>query len=695
MRSQLTRILIAIIFSGLIWFSTEAWYYTQKKVHNRSNKQTDAIARLKSHTNEVQRKPVARVIWQDLSSNELLYSGESIRTSNNGYAKIAFNDDNTVVELEPQSMIILERASDGLSLNYLEGQVVVENNSNLKVKANNQTIDVSKAKLSLSKSKDNNVNLDIFSGQATVKDNTGKNVKLDSTTSGELSDKGVQTQKKLLQIIQPKHSENLSLHPSIKHNVMVKWKPIKNLTNLKVLVGQDRQNLSPTSYQYLKDGLMTKFPNGKVFWKVVGKYNNTDVESKIYTNTVNYLLPPEVIHPLQEAQISLSQSSKVYTSWINPGSMERLYLEVSNKPDFKSPFIKQYLNQQDSLQDLNINKKGSYYLRITGFTQVNKNWEALRSDTVKFYVIEPTVLKSPELIAPTNNYTTNSAEIFKNKLNFKWKPEKIAKSYELIIRDTNSNAIQKFQTKATNFTLADIKSGSYEWTVISVNGDQKSAYDTWYSFAVENKSIGLAWNMKRSDTLWYITKSPNVTLKWTPLSNKDIRYEVTWQNNTNQQTQDWTSTQNTTNHKLNLPKDDNYSFRVRGLNPKGKVIAITPVLTANVKMLPLLSEPKILPENQSIIQSNASGEVYLNWTKIDKAKEYELTLINSDGSKVTSSLTNQTEKTLKGLKPGSYTVQIKTIDSFNRSSQKTAEKQINVPDLSNITPPKLKGISVQ
>ena len=119
MRSQLTRILIAIIFSGLIWFSTEAWYSTQKKVHNRSNKQTDAIARLKSHTNEVQRKPVARVIWQDLSSNELLYSGESIRTSNNGYAKIAFNDDNTVVELEPQSMIILERASDGLSLNYL------------------------------------------------------------------------------------------------------------------------------------------------------------------------------------------------------------------------------------------------------------------------------------------------------------------------------------------------------------------------------------------------------------------------------------------------------------------------------------------------------------------------------------------------------------------------------------------------
>ena len=108
-----------------------------------------------------------------------------------------------------------------------------------------------------------------------------------------------------------------------------------------------------------------------------------------------------------------------------------------------------------------------------------------------------------------------------------------------------------------------------------------------------------------------------------------------------------------------------------------------------------MSEPKILPENQSIIQSNASGEVYLNWTKIDKAKEYELTLINSDGSKVTSSLTNQTEKTLKGLKPGSYTVQIKTIDSFNRSSQKTAEKQINVPDLSNITPPKLKGISVQ
>ncbi|MCH2535092.1 MAG: FecR domain-containing protein [Bdellovibrionales bacterium] len=695
MRSQLTRILIAIIFSGLIWFSTEAWYSTQKKVYSKSNKQTDAIARLKSHTNEVQRKPVARVIWQDLSSNELLYSGESIRTSNNGYAKIAFNDDNTVVELEPQSMIILERASDGLSLNYLEGQVVVENNSNLKVKANNQTIDMNKAKLSLSKSKDNNINLDIFSGQATVKDNTGKNVRLDSTTSGELSDKGVKTQKKLLQIIQPKHSESLSLHPSIKHNVVVKWKSIKNLTNLKVLVGKDRQSLSPVGHKFLKNGLMTKFPNGKVYWKVVGKHKNIDVESKIYTNTVNYLLPPEVIHPLQEAQISLSQSSKVYTSWINPGSMERLYLEVSKKPDFKSPFIKQYLNQQDSLQDLNINNKGSYYLRITGFTQVNKNWEALRSETVRFYVIEPTVLKSPDLIAPINNYSTNSAEIFKNKLSFNWKPEKIAKSYELILRDTTTNAIQKFQTPSTNFTLADIKSGNYEWTVISVNGDQKSAYETWNSFKVDNKSIALSWNMKNTDTLWYITKSPNVNLKWTPLSLKKIKYEITWQNNSSKQSQEWIAAKSPSNHKLNLPKDDNYSFRVRGLNSKGKVVAMSPVFTANVKMLPLLSEPKILPENESIIQSNASGEVYINWTKIDKAKEYELTLINSDGTKVTSSLTNQTEKTLKGLKPGSYTVKIKTVDSFNRSSEKTAEKQINVPDLSNITPPKLKGISVQ
>lgn len=695
MRSQLSRIFTAIIISSLIWFATEAWYATQNKNISKNNKQTDAIARLQNYSNEVQRKPVARVIWQDISSNELLYSGESIRTSTNSYAKILFNDDKTIVELEPQSMIVLEKASDGLSLNYLEGQVVVENSSNLKVKANNRTIDVSKAKLSLSKSKDNNINLDVFSGQATVKDKTGKSIMLDSTTSGELSEKGVQTQRKLLQIIQPQNTKSLSLHPSLKNNVVIKWQPIKNIKNLKIYIGSKRDQLTPTNFKSIQSGLMTRFPNGKVYWKVTGRYKNTPVESKIHTNTVNYLLAPDIIYPIQGAQVSLSQESKVYTSWINPGAMEKLYLEVSNKSNFKNPFIKKYLDQNDSIEDLNITKRGTYYLRITGFTQVNKNWEALKSETIRFNVIEPTVLKSPKLINPVNSFTTNSAEIIKNGLNFNWQPEKIAKSYELIIRDSVSNAVQRFKTKATNFRLSDIKTGSYEWTVVSVNGDQTSAYDKWNKFTVENKSLQLSWSMKPGNTHWYTQPTPNITLKWNPLTLKNIKYEITWVNNSTKQTQVWSDPKSNSRHPLNLEKDGNYSFRVRGLDNKGKVIAMSPVLTRDLKMLPLLSAPKILPENESIIQSNASGEVYINWTKIDKAKEYKLTLVGSNGKTLQSTKALQNKQTLKNLKPGTYTIQIKTIDRFNRSSQKTAEKQINVPDFSNITPPKLKGISVQ
>lgn len=695
MRSQFIRIFIAIIFSTIIWFSTELWYSTQNKYLGKSKKQTQAIATLQKHKNEVQRKPVARVIWQDLSSNEILYSGESIRTSADSYAQIVFNDNKTTVDLEPQSMIVIEAASDGLSLNYIEGQVVVENSTNLKVKANNQTINISKANLSLSKGSDNNINLDVFSGQATVQDKAGRSIKLDSKTSGTISDQGIKTEKKLLQILYPENTQTLSLHPNLNKNILIKWQAIAKLTNVQLLMGKDRKTLRPTPYQLVKNGLMTKFSNGKIYWKITGQYKNTSLESKVYQNTVNYLLPPAFIHPTQEAQITISQNSNVYTSWVNPGAMDKLYLEVSTDPEFKKPFIKQYLNKEDSTQSLNIDKKGIYYARITGFTQVNKNWEALRSSITKFYIIEPTVLRSPKLLFPKNKYLTNSAQIFKNKFSFEWQPEKISKKYELIIKDNNSNKIQKFQTEKTKFILNDINPGSYDWTVISLNEDLSSAYDVWFSFDVEDKSIGLNWAVGSSNVLWHSTPEANIELKWKPLSAKNINYEISWENQRTQQTQDWVKTERSNSHNLLLPSDDKYSFKLRGLNSKSKVVAMSPVLNKVVRLLPLPSEPVILPEDSSVIQSNASGEVYINWTNIAKAKEYELSLLNESGEVVNSTKTVNNEQTLKNLKPGVYKVIVKSIDKYNRSSLKTAEKSINVPDLSGITPPKLKGINVQ
>ncbi|MCB0357263.1 MAG: hypothetical protein KDD40_09665, partial [Bdellovibrionales bacterium] len=107
MGRNLKRLVIAFTVSSACYVGTVYWYKQNSNFTFQRSK-TKPIARLQSHTNEVQRKPIARVIWEDISKNETLFVGETIRTSANAEATISFLGTNTLIELEPDSMIALE-----------------------------------------------------------------------------------------------------------------------------------------------------------------------------------------------------------------------------------------------------------------------------------------------------------------------------------------------------------------------------------------------------------------------------------------------------------------------------------------------------------------------------------------------------------------------------------------------------------
>ena len=142
------------------------------------------IATLNDAKNEVQRKPISRVIWERVSADDILYTGESLRTSENSEATITFISSGTQIELEPESLIILEETKQGSVLNFLEGNIFVKNKPNsgnatgLTLKTGKNKIQLKDANLSLAKTT-SGVDLDLFGGTAKVTQDNGKVVEVD------------------------------------------------------------------------------------------------------------------------------------------------------------------------------------------------------------------------------------------------------------------------------------------------------------------------------------------------------------------------------------------------------------------------------------------------------------------------------------------------------------------------------------
>src|SRR5690606_701016 len=151
------------------FMGTVFWFESGKPKARRDKKQ--AVARLNEAINEVQRKPVKRVIWESISRNEDLFPGEAIRTAPNAEAKILFVKTGVTIQLDPDSLVVLEENDKGLSLDFLQGNLFVQSTGSqgaggapggLTVKTGSGEINLKSADLSLSKDQSGKVNLEVY-----------------------------------------------------------------------------------------------------------------------------------------------------------------------------------------------------------------------------------------------------------------------------------------------------------------------------------------------------------------------------------------------------------------------------------------------------------------------------------------------------------------------------------------------------
>jgi hypothetical protein len=147
--------------------------------------------------------------------------------------------------------------------------------------------------------------------------------------------------------------------------------------------------------------------------------------------------------------------------------------------------------------------------------------------------------------------------------------------------------------------------------------------------------------------------------------------------------------------KKYVPNNGSYSFLVEGISANNRIIARSDVKTMYIKNQKRLQAPLYHTEMPEIIKSNKRGDLQVKWQSVDGAKEYVMQLRTVNGDILKESSFTGTNGNLNGLNPGLYKVTLLSVDRFNRKGPIGDERQVDVPNTSNIKAPSLKGIKIK
>ncbi|MCB0413021.1 MAG: FecR domain-containing protein [Bdellovibrionales bacterium] len=714
------RLIIALFFSMTCYGATEYWYISTRKVR-KIDSSKPPIATLIESENQVQRKPISRIIWESISLNEALYAGESIRTSNNSQAKIKFENTGTIIELEPESLIVLEESKGKVTLNFLKGNIFLNNESKNKQSGNDLTIKAGKSEiratastnLNLSGNSDEGVNLDVFKGAATLTSEKGKELTVDKTKSGELTKGGVlNVKKEKFEILSPQANDRYYVDPENRKPLTINWKNLPEGYTVQLFVGERRSKLYKVNLPVVagESGKLSFKPKvGKFYWKLLASpkeatKSSSKIKSKIFPITVIAKIPPTLIYPKKDQQIVLDDENKeVKIKWANTAQLEDLTLQVATDKNLNNLIIKaKSLNNKITVDSLEISQPGDYFWRIIGYMDINGKLEPISSPIQKFTLNIVEELKPPRPKSPSYDQNILFSKFLKDGATLSWTKMPGISDYKVMLTKVDNNGTtfepQYYEVSDVILKLTQLDAGSYYWSVASVNKrGETSAYSKQMRFNLKDlPRIEWALDSEEEGVYYFMTARPSIRLKWTIDNEKIVSYRVKYSRDLNGKTiQSKWKTTTTKEFNSYLPTTGLFEFIVEGITLSGKIGARSLPLNLMLKKRDILPAPTFAKSVPLKILSEKNGNFQIQWNPVKGATKYTVQLKDKNGQVIHEYNFESTSGTVKNLNPGKYDISVASVDQFDRKGLSSENREVTVPNSSNIQAPKLKGIKVK
>ena len=692
MTKNTKRILLAGSISLTGFASTLGWYNLSDN-STQSTASAKPIARLVSAINDVQKKPVQKIIWQSAIENEVLRVGEAIRTSQNAEARIEFLSSATFIELEPDSAIILEESDGQVSLEFLKGHIAVDSStssksgaSQINLKTGDKNIALGNSQLTLGKSKTGNLDVQVIKGDVKGFD------------SSQLAK---------IKIISPNPQIPLYVNPKTNELAVFEWAPLDKGYTVFLESGTQRENLLPVNGATGAGDsgkLLAPVNLGKNFYRL--KATSTDpsqpeLSSSVFRTSVLAKIPPVPLSPQNKSSLSLNKNENTVSFlWSNPAGFNKLILEISTTADLKTKIKTEYL--EDALSyTFPVEKPGAYYWRISGVLEGRKEVVSSPIQTVNVSLLDKVL--PPELELPRANEKLIIDPEKTKTINLSWKHSIGADRYNVQVEKLSSEVnkrnpasaeiVFEGEFKALQAAVQDLKVGQYTWSVKAVDSqNQESTPSEKRSFSIDSLPLVEWADGKSEQEHYYISLKPSLKLEWKNPGLTVSYWKIELKHNDDEKKY-FKKTDSTTT-ELNVPKDGIYNVEVEARDSKDRLIAKSNLRNVKVAAAPLLPAPNYLSTTPTEIKAEPNGSAQVSWSSVNGATQYLLKIKRADGG-IDEYKFNSIEGTLTNLMPGNHRITLQSIDENGRIGPASEERSIVVPSVSNMRAPKLKGVKIK
>lgn len=649
--STVRRLLMATLLSAISFAATFIWYY-QTRPKQSSDEDQEPIAYVVKVVDEISRRPATRELWQSVNTGETLFNGEAIRTSEKGEVRLQFADSERYLDLEPDSLIVLQKSKQEISLDLMEGSLFVSNdeknneksqaNKSLTLKSGSSKIDLTQASAKLSGSSSGAIEVNVLKGAAKVKSAKGEEKRIESGKHENIVTEAKQEIQDI-ELLSPDTSKTIRLHPKQDSLLKISWSQLKKPSGkikYELLVGETRKKLD--SVLQASDSFADyKFSSGKHFFKIQARNEKKEIvgASVVHLIDIENLKASEPILPIQDELVQLqTDHDPVHMKWELAPQAQSVGLEVSSTLDFKDRLLAKNFGVKDEtswLVEKDKLRSGDYYWRtVTYYTGVA---DPVVSEIHHFK------LKEKESVRLVMNWNKDMLyrQRYPNQL-------KLALHWQI------TDQLKKLKQIASYKVLYKLKD---EKTEFAENKFVKNPDDFKRQIASENSAATT--QTATHETSQTISQSLN---------------EV---------------------QEMSVQVPGVYSVQIKAQDADQKEIGETVIADVDVEQIPRLMAPKIESDSGQWVAS-ADGDFGVHWNALEGAKEYDLVWSDSSGKEIAREhfSKNQTRSVKKSLMPGSYGVQLYIKDEFNREGLTNEMRKFDVPQESQIVAPKLKKVKV-
>lgn len=217
--------------------------------------------------------------------------------------------------------------------------------------------------------------------------------------------------------------------------------------------------------QYIPD-------RGDYVWQVdlLDKENRVILEGNKQFFSIEYpLLPPQIIYPSPESQVTMIGETTLNLSWTEVMNSEGYALRVLREAVSEPVYTVE--NQRETLASIDVSQfqSGKYTIELQSKRADQGKGFSTESAVASsaFFLDEVVNYNAPIFTEPEQNALVNRLDLLEGGLPIKWTSSFPFPSYEFVLKQANSGAIILKQTLVGNeYTLSDLYAGSYTIEVL-------------------------------------------------------------------------------------------------------------------------------------------------------------------------------------------------------------------------------------